>query len=107
MGAPTRTRRRRLRTASQLLLQRAQRLLRRDRKIPRRPQNLVSADERPLRREERSFPPDALPYPDCRSLTTRPTTDEQHRARGPPGIGGGARRNTVIAHRRLRRSARP
>ncbi len=52
VGAPSRSRCRRVRSAAQLLLQRAQRLLRRNRQVPRGPQDLVSPDERPLRREE-------------------------------------------------------
>ena len=52
MGAPPRPRCRRVRSASQLLLQRAQRFLRGDREVSRGPQDLVPPDEGPLRREE-------------------------------------------------------
>ncbi len=51
-GARARTRRRRLRAAAELLLQRADRLLRGDRQVPRGAADLGARAERDLRREE-------------------------------------------------------
>jgi G3E family GTPase len=81
VGAPPRPRRRRVRSAPQLLLQRAQRFLRRDREVPRRAQDLVSPDERPLRREEGAHLADALPHADRRRFADGAAAHEQHRAR--------------------------
>ena len=41
---------------------------------------------------------DALPHADGGRLAHRAAADEQHRARGHPGAGGGAGRNAVAAH---------
>jgi methylmalonyl-CoA mutase N-terminal domain/subunit len=101
----SRARRRRLRSAPQLLLQRAQRFFRRDRQVPRRPQDLGSRDERSLWREESAHRPDAIPHADRRSISACAAADEQHCTRCVAGFGRSSGRNTIAALRLLRRSA--
>ena len=61
---------------------------------------------RPLRREERALPDDALPHPDRRLDTHGPAAREQHRASRAAGVCGRLRRDAVAAHQRVRRGAR-
>ena len=77
VGRRRRPRRRQLRAADLVLLQRAQRLLRGDRQVPRRAEDLGAGDARPVRREERAIVEAALPHarpPACRSPRSSPTT---------------------------------
>ena len=78
--------RRRVRPASQLLLQRAHRLLRGDREVPGRPADLGPLDARALRGDRRAVHPVALPHPDGRGLADGAT------ARGEPDPRGASRR---------------
>ena len=88
MGAAPRARCRRVRSAAELLLQRAQRFLRGNRQVSRGAQDLVSPDEGPLRCEEPAHLADALPHANGRRLAHGAAADEQHRARGDAGAGG-------------------
>ena len=65
-GDRARSRRRRLRAAPELLLQRAGRLLRGDRQVPRRPAHLGARAARALRRAGPALVADALPHADRR-----------------------------------------
>ena len=101
-----RPRRRRLRAAPELLLQRADRLLRGDRQVPRRPPHLGARAARDLRREGPAVVADAHPRADRRGLAHRPAAAQQHRAHRDRGARRGARRHAVAAHELLRRGAR-
>ena len=63
--------------------------------------------DRALRGDGRAVEDAALPHPDRRLDPHRPAAREQHRARGHPGPGRGARRHAEPAHQRLRRGAGP
>ena len=67
-------RRRRLRPASVVLLQRPDRLLRGDRQVPCRPAHLGEGDARDLRRQEPALLADALPRADRRRLRSPPSS---------------------------------
>ena len=99
-------RRRRLRPAALLLLQRAQRLLRGDREVPRRPAHLGARAARALRREEPALVADALPHADRRRVADRAAAGGQHRPHRAPGARRRARRDAVAAHQLVRRGAR-
>ena len=101
-----RPRRRRLRAAALVLLQRAHRLLRGDRQVPRGPPDLGARAARPLRREGPAVAVAALPHPDRRRLADRAAARGQHRPHGDRGAGRGARRHAVAAHQLVRRGAR-
>ena len=101
-----RDRRRRLRAAAELLLQRADRLLRGDRQVPRGAPHLGARAARHLRGEEPALVADALPHADGRRVAHRPAAAQQHRAHGDRGARGRARRHPVAAHQLLRRGAR-
>ena len=101
-----RHRRRRLRAAAELLLQRPDRLLRGDRQVPRGAPHLGARAARDLRREEPALVADALPHADGRRLADRPAAAEQHRPHGDRGARRRARRHPVAAHELLRRGAR-
>ena len=105
-GGRARPRRRRLRAAAVLLLQRADRLLRGDRQVPRGAPDLGARAARHLRRQEPQEPADALPHADGGRLADRPAAAEQHRAHRDRGAGRRARRHPVAAHQLLRRGAR-
>ena len=105
-GGRTRPRRRRLRAAPVLLLQRPDRLLRGDRQVPRRAPDLGQGAQGDLRRQEPEVVADALPHPDRRRQPHRPAAAEQRRAHRDRGAGRGARRHPVAAHELLRRGAR-
>ncbi len=66
-----RPRRRRVRAAALVLLQRAHRLLRGDRQVPRRAPDLGARAARALRREEPALVADALPHADRRRVADR------------------------------------
>ena len=75
LGVAGRARRRRVRAAPVVLLQRAHRLLRGDRQVPRRAPHLGPLDARPLRRAARAVAADAVPHADrraCRSPRSSP-----------------------------------
>ncbi len=101
-----RPRRRRLRSAAVVLLQRAPRLLRGDREVPRRAADLGARAARALRREEPALVADALPHADGGRVADGAATRGQHRADGARGARGGPRRDAVSAHelRSTRRS---
>ena len=105
-GHRPRHRRRRLRPAAELLLQRADRLLRGDRQVPRRPPHLGARAQGDLRRGQPALVADALPHPDRGRLADRPAAAQQHRPHGDRGAGRRARRHPVAAHQLLRRGAR-
>ena len=106
-GARARPRRRRLRPAALLLLQRPHRLLRGDRQVPGGAPDLGPRDEGDLRRQARGVDAAALPRADRRRLADRPAAAQQRRPHLARGAGGGARRHPVAAHQLLRRGARP
>ena len=99
-------RRRRVRAATVVLLQRPDRLLRGDRQVPRRAAHLGARAARDLRRPQRALVADALSLPDRRRLADRPAAAEQHRAHHRRGARRRARRHPVAAHQLLRRGAR-
>src|SRR5205809_849485 len=100
-----RARRRRLRAAAFLLLQRAHRLLRGDRQVPRGEADLGERAARALRGEEPALVVDALPHTDGRRLAHRPAAGGEHRPHRPRGHGRRARRHPVVAHELVRRGA--
>ena len=106
VGARARPRRRRVRAAALVLLQRAPRLLRGDRQVPRGPPDLGARAARPLRREEPEVDGAALPHPDRRRLAHRAAARGQHRPHGDRGAGRRDRRHAVAAHELVRRGAR-
>ena len=106
VGARARPRRRRLRAAALLLLQRAPRLLRGDRQVPRRPPHLGEGAARALRGEGPALAADALPHADRGRLADRAAARGEHRAHGDRGARGRARRHAVPAHELVRRGAR-
>ena len=99
----TRSARRRVRAAPELLLQLAQRLLRGNSQIPRGAADLVEADDPALSGRERAFDVDALSHPDCRRVTDRAAAAQQPDARRDPGAGRCSRWHSVAAYRCLRR----
>ena len=101
-----RPRRRRVRAAPVVLLQRAHRLLRGDREVPRRAPDLGARACGPVRREGRALAAAALPHPDGRRLADRAAARGEHRAHRDRGARGGARRHAVAAHELDRRGAR-
>ena len=106
VGARARARRRRVRAAPLVLLQRAPRLLRGDREVPRGPPHLGARDARQVRRAGRALAADAVPHPDGRRLADVAAAARQRRADGDRGARRGARRDAVAAHELLRRGAR-
>ena len=80
-----RPRRRRLRAAPVVLLQRPDRLLRGDRQVPRRAPDLGARAARHLRRQEPAVVADALPHADRGRLADRPAAAQQHRPHGDRG----------------------
>ena len=105
-GDRARPRRRRLRAAPELLLQRPGRLLRGDRQVPRGAAHLGARAARALRRAGSALVADALPHADGGRLADRPAAAEQHRPHGDRGARRRARRHPVAAHELLRRGAR-
>ena len=105
-GARPRARRRRLRAAPELLLQRADRLLRGDREDPRGPPDLGPRAARDLRRAGPAQLADAHARPDRGRVAHRPAAAQQHRPHRDRGARRGARRHPVAAHELLRRGAR-
>ena len=106
VGDRARARRRRVRAAALVLLQRAHRLLRGDRQVPRRPADLGAGAARPLRRQEPALVADALPHADGRRVADGAAARGEHRPHRARGAGSGARRHAVAAHEQLRRGAR-
>ena len=106
VGARARARRRCVRAAALVLLQRASRLLRGDREVPRGAADLGARDARPVRRAGRALAADALPHADGRGLADVAAAARQRRPDGDRGARGGARRDAVAAHELLRRGAR-
>ena len=106
VGDRARARRRRVRAAALVLLQRAHRLLRGDREVPRRAADLGARATRPLRRQGLAVVADAVPRPDGGRLADRAAAGGQHRAHGDRGARGRARRDAVAAHELVRRGAR-
>ena len=105
-GGRTRPRRRRLRAAAVVLLQRPDRLLRGDRQVPRRAAHLGAGAARDVRRQEPALLADALSHPDRRRQPDRAAAAQQHRAHRHRGARRRARRHPVAAHQLLRRGAR-
>ena len=97
---------RRLRAASQLLLQQPQRLLRGDRQVPRVASHLAHADDRALWRRERAVGLDAVPHPDRGCVADSTAATQQPDPGGAAGARRRAWRDAVAAHRCLRRSPR-
>ena len=96
VGRRRRPRRRRVRAAHVLLLQRAQRLLRGDRRATAPPRKIWAAgDARSLRRQERAVVEAALPHPDRRRVADRAAAVQQRRPHGAAGAGRGARRHQL------------
>ena len=104
-GDRARARRRRLRAAPLVLLQRAHRLLRGDRQVPRRPAHLGQGAARALRREEPALVAHALPRADRGRLADGAAARGEHRPHGARGAGRRARRVPVAPHELLRRGA--
>ena len=105
-GDRARPRRRRLRPAPLLLLQRAPRLLRGDREVQGRAQDLGARAARPLRRAERALAPHAIPHADRRRVAHRAAAGGEHRAHRARGARCGARRHAEPPHELVRRGAR-
>ena len=105
-GGRARPRRRRLRAAPVVLLQRADRLLRGDRQVPRGAPDLGARAARHVRRAEPEVVADALPHADRGRVADRAAAAEQHLAHGDRGARRRARRHAVAAHQLLRRGAR-
>ena len=101
-----RARRRRLRAAPLLLLQRPPRLLRGDREIPRCPPHLGARAARALRRAEPALAAHALPHADRRRLAHRAAAGGEHRPHRARGAGRRARRHPEPPHELVRRGAR-
>ena len=97
-GDRARHRRRRLRPAPVLLLQRPHRLLRGDREVPRGAPDLGARAARHLRRQGREVAADAHALADRGRLAHRAAALQQRRAHGDRGARGGARRHAVAAH---------
>ena len=93
-----RPRRRRLRAAPELLLQRPDRLLRGDRQVPRGAPDLGARAARNVRRQGPEVVADALPHPDRRGVADRAAAAQQHRPNGDRGAGRRARRHPIAAH---------
>ena len=100
-------RRRRVRAAALLLLQRAHRLLRGDRQVPRGAPDLGARAARPLRREGSALVAAALPHADRRRVADRAAAGAEHRPHRARGARGRARRHAVAAHELVRRGAGP
>ena len=98
LGIAGRARRRRVRAALVVLLQRAHRLLRGDRQVPRRAPHLGPLDARPLRRAARALAADAVPHADRGRVAHRAAARGQHRAHRDRGAGRRARRHAEPAH---------
>ncbi len=98
-------RRRRVRPAAGLLLQRPQQRLPGGGQVPRRAADVGADHARAVRLDEPEVADDALPHPDRRRDAGGAAAREQHRARGPAGLRRGVRRHPVAAHQRLRRGA--
>ena len=96
-----RPRRRQVRAAALLLLQRAQQFPRRGREVPRRAPHVGEDHARPLQGEEPKIVDAALPHADRRFHADRAAAGEQHRAHGDSGHGRRARRNAISAHQFL------
>ena len=105
-GGRARARRRRLRAAAELLLQRAHRLLRGDREVPRGAPDLGARAARDLRRAQPEVVADAHARADRGRLADGPAAAQQHRPHGDRGARRRARRHPVAAHQLLRRGAR-
>ena len=105
-GRRRRARRRRVRAADLVLLQRAQRLLRGDREVPRRAPDLGarSMRERFGAKDERSW---KLRFhsADGRRVAHRAAAVQQRRPHRAAGAVGGARRHQLAAHQLARRGA--
>ncbi len=101
-----RPRRRRLRPAPGVLLQRPQQRLPGGREVPRRPQDVGRDHVRALRRQGPEVAAPALPHADRRRDADRPAGREQRLARRAAGLRRRLRRHPVAAHQRLRRGAR-
>ena len=106
LGLAGRARRRRVRAAPLVLLQRAHRLLRGDREVPRRPPDLGALDARPLRRPSRAVAADAVPHADRGRVAHRAAARGQHRAHRDRGARRRARRHAEPAHELDGRDAR-
>src|SRR6266536_858154 len=100
-----RPRRRRLRAAALVLLQRPSRLLRGDRQVPSRAADLGEGDARALRSPEPALVADALSHADCRGLADGAAAGGEHRPHGVGSPGGRAWRDAVAAHELVRRGA--
>ena len=106
VGDRARARRRRLRAAALVLLQRAPRLLRGDRQVPRRAPDLGARAARALRRAQPALVADALPHADRRRLADGAAARGEHRPHRDRGARRRARRHAVAAHELVRRGAR-
>ena len=99
-------RRRRIRAAAFLFLQRAQRIADADRQVPRRAPPVGAHHARPLRRERSALDDAAFSRADGRLRAHRAAAGKQRGARGAAMPGRRAWRLPVIARERARRSAR-
>ena len=93
-----RARRRRVRAAPVVLLQRPYRLLRGDRQVPRCPAHLGAAHARAVRRQGRTLAQAAFPHADGGMLAHRAADREQRRAHRVRGARRRARRHQLAAH---------
>ena len=105
-GAGRRSRRRRLRPAAELLLERPQQPLRGGGQVPGGPADVGQDHDRAVRGQGRAVDPAALPHPDRRVDADRPAAREQHRPGHHPGPGRRPRGNPEPPHQRLRRGPR-
>ena len=91
-GGRPRARRRRLRAAAELLLQRAHRLLRGDREVPRGAADLGARAARHVRGAQPEVVADAHARADRRGVADRAAAAQQHHPHGDRGAGRRARR---------------
>ena len=97
-----RARRRQVRAAAFLLLQRAQQFSGRSRQVPRRPPHVGAHHARAFQGQESALLDAALSYPDRRLHADRAAAGKQYRPHRAAGAGRGARRHPVAAHQFLR-----
>ena len=93
-----RARRRPVRAAAFVLLQRAQQFPGRSREIPRRAPHVGPHHARALRRQEPQVVDAALPHPNRGLHAHRAATGKQHRPHRDTGHGSRSGRNAVAAH---------
>ena len=107
VGRRRRARRRHVRAAPLVLLQRPQRFLRGNRQVPGRAPHLGAGDAGALRRPIREGLAAALPHPDGGCVADRPAALQQRRPDDAAGARRGAWRHQLAAHQLAGRSAGP